>query len=95
MIKRCRNFGVKFIFASGLIYTKRIITEFLEDVHLKLVNISKEKLVYFVDNRNIAGFYLFSYGLNLLESGKKLLTNNFVIDFNNFLSVKHRPNLLL
>ena len=42
MIKKCRNFGVKYIFISTLVYTKRIITEFLEDVHLKLVNVCKE-----------------------------------------------------
>ena len=93
MIKKCRNFGVKYIFISGLVYTKRIITEFLEDVHLKLVNVCKEMQVYFIVNRNITGFYLFRDGLHLLESGKMLLANNFVSNFNNFLSVKHRPNL--
>ena len=41
MIKNCLNFGAKYIFVSGLVYTKRIITEFLEDVHLKLVNVCK------------------------------------------------------
>ena len=93
MIQKCRNFGVKYIFISGLVYTKRIITEFLEDVHLKLANVCKEMQVYFIDNRNITGFYLFRDGLHLLESGKMLLANNFVSNFNNFLSVKHRPNL--
>ena len=93
MIKNCRNFGVKYIFVSGLIYTKRIITEFLEDFHLKLVNVCKEMQVYFIDNKNITGIYLFSDGLHLLESGKKLLADNFVSNFNNFLSMKHRPNL--
>ena len=93
MIKKCRNFGVKYIFISGFVYTKRIITEFLEDVHLKLVNVCKEMQVYFIDNRNITGYYLFRDGLHLLESGKMLLANHFVSNFNNFLSVKHRPNL--
>ena len=92
-IKKCPNFGVQYIFVSGLVYTKRIITEFLEDVHLKLVNVCKEMQVYFIDNRNITGYYLFRDGLHLLESGKKQLANNFVSNFNNFLSVKHRPNL--
>ena len=94
MIKKCRNFGVKYIFVYGLVYTKRIITEFLEDVPLKLVNVCKAMQVYFIDNRNITGFYFFRDGLHLLESGKKLLAKNFLSNFNNFLSVKHRPNLL-
>ena len=93
MIKKCRNFGVKYIFISGLVYTKRIITEFLEDVHLKLANVCKEMQVCFIDNRNITGFYLFRDGLHLLESRKMLLANNFVSNFSNFLSVKHRTNL--
>ena len=94
IIKKCCNFGVKYIFISRSVYTKRLITEFLEDVHLKLVNVYKEMQVHFIDNRNITGFYLFRDGLYLLESGKKLLANKFVSSFNNFLSVKHRPNLL-
>ena len=49
IIKKCVNFGVKYIFVSGLFYTKRIITEFLEEVHLKLVNVYKEMQVYFID----------------------------------------------
>ena len=58
-----------------------MITEFLEDVHLKLVNVCKEMQVYFIDNRNITEFYFFRDGLRLLESGKKLLANNFVSNF--------------
>ena len=68
-IKRCLNFGVKYIILSGLVYTKRIITECLEDFHLKLVNVCKEMKV---DKRNITGLYRFRDGLHLLESGKKL-----------------------
>ena len=49
IIKKCVNFGVKYIFVSGLFYTKRIITEFLEEVHLKSVNVYKEMQVYFID----------------------------------------------
>ena len=80
-------------FVSGLVYTKIIITEFLEDFTLKLVNVCKEMQVNFIDNSNITGFYLFRDGLHLLESGKKLLANNFLSNFKNFLSVKQRPNL--
>ena len=81
MTKKCRNFGVKYIFVSGLVCTKRILTEFLEDIHLKLGNVCKEMQVYFMDNRNITGFYLYRDGLHLLDSGKKLLANNFVSNF--------------
>ena len=93
MIKKCHNFGVKYIFIPGLVYTKRLITEILEDVHLTLVNVCKDIQVYFFDNRNITGLYVFKDGLRLLDSVKKLLVNNFASNFSKFLSVKHRPNL--
>ena len=93
MIEKCHNFGVKYIFISGLVYTKRLITEILEDVHLTLVNVCKDIKVYFFDNRNITGLYVFRDGLHLLDSVKKLLVNNFVSNFSKFLSVKHLPNL--
>ena len=49
IIKKSVNFDVKYMFVSGLFYTKRIITEFLEEVHLKSVNVYKEMQVYFID----------------------------------------------
>ena len=87
------RFWCQIYFSIWLSLYERIITGFLEDVHLKFVNVCKEMQVYFIDKRNITGFYLFRDGLHLLESGKKLLANNFVSNFSNFLSVKHRPNL--
>ena len=39
MAKKCCNLGVKYVFVSGLVYMKRIITDILEDVQLKLVNV--------------------------------------------------------
>ena len=92
-IKTCHNFGVKYIFITGLVYAKRLITEVLEDVHLTLVNVCKDIQVYFFDNRNITGFYVFRDGLHLLDSGKKLLANNFLSNFSKFLLVKNRPKL--
>ena len=68
MAKKCCNFGVKYVFVSGLVYMKRIITDFLEDVQLKLVNVCKEMQVYFINNRNITGFYLFSDGFHIILS---------------------------
>ena len=67
MNKKCRNFGIKYIFVSGLVYTKRKISEFLEDVHLELVNVCKEMQVYFIDNRNITGFYLFRFAFTRIR----------------------------
>ena len=93
MVKKSRNFGVKNISIYGLVYTKRIKNEILEDLHKKLVSVCKEIQEYFIDNINICGFNPFEEGLHLLGSGKRLLAQKFMFNFNNFLSVKHRPRL--
>ena len=94
MVKKCRNYGIKHIFVSGLVVTRRLSVEFLEDLQQKLVSVCNDIQVHFIDNRNISGCYLFKDGLHLLDSGKGLLANNFINVFNNFLPVMHRPNLL-
>ena len=70
IIKKCGTFGVKYIFASGLVCTKRKITGFSEDIHLNYVNVCKEMQVYFINNKNITGFYPFRDGLHLLKLWK-------------------------
>ena len=94
MVKKCRNYGIKQIFVSGLVVTRRLSVEFLEDLQKKLVSVCNNIQVHFIDNRNISGCYLFEDGLHLLDSGKGLLANNFINVFNNVLPVMHRPNLL-
>ena len=93
MVKKCRSFGVKNIFVSGPVYTERIKMEILEDLHKKLVSVCKEIQVHFIDNINICGFNIFKNGLHLLDSEKRWLANNFIFNFNNFMSVIHRPSL--
>lgn len=80
MVKKCRNFGVKYIFLSGLVYTNRIRIKILEDIRMKLVRVCKEMQVHFIDKRNIRGFNIFKKGLHF--SGKRLLANNLVDNFN-------------
>ena len=93
MVKTCRKIGVKNMFVSGLVYTKRIKIEILEDLHKKLVSVYKEIQVHFIDTKNICGFNLFKDVLHLLGSGKRLFANNFIFNFTNVLTVIHRPSL--
>ena len=90
MVRKCRLFGVKNMFASGLVYTRRIRVNILNDLQKKLVDICREMNVYYIDNTNIKGVSLFKDGLHLLDSGKKILAKNFVNSIN-FLSVMHKP----
>ena len=91
MVRKCRFFGVKNMFVSGLVYTRRIRVNILNDLQKKLVDICREMNVYYIDNTNIKGVSLFKDGLHLLDSGKKILAKNFVNSINNFLSVMHKP----
>ena len=91
MVRKCRFFGVKNMFVSGLVYTRRIRVNILNDLQKKLVDVCREMNVYYIDNTNIKGVSLFKDGLHLLDSGKKILAKNFVNSINNFLSVMHKP----
>ena len=91
MVRKCRFFGVKNMFVSGLVYTRRIHINILNDLQKKLVDVCREMNVNYIDNANIKGVSLFKDGLHLLDSGKKNLPKNFVNSINNFLSVMHKP----
>ena len=42
MIKKCRNYNVRNILLSGLVYTKRVELSVLEGLHLKLVELCSQ-----------------------------------------------------
>ena len=58
----------------------------------KLITLYNELNINDVDNLNICGVYHFKDDLHLLKSGKRLLVNNIIFNFNNFLSETRQPN---
>ena len=94
MVQKCRGFGVKRVFLSGIVYTKRIAWQILNDVHDRLVSLCKSLEINYIDNRNIRETHLFKDGLHLLDTGKRLLANNFIFNLNNFLYQIQQPILL-
>ena len=83
MIKKCRNYNVRNIFLSALVYTKRVDLSVLENLHLKLVKLCSQYGVIYIYNRNIYGMHLSQDNLHLLHSGKrKILLNNFISNLN-------------
>ena len=50
-------------------------------------NYCRENACFYIDNGNVRGFCLYKDGLHLLESGKKILVNNFIINFSTNLSL--------
>ena len=73
MVQKCRNYGVKKIFISGLVFSTKVSLPMLEQIHKKLVEMSGFLDFEYIDNRNIRGFCLYKDGLHLLEEGKKFL----------------------
>ena len=84
IVEKCKRVGVRNIFVSGLVYTTRVSLPILERVHSLISNYCRENACFYIDNRNIRGFCLYKDGLHLLESGRKILTNDFIVNLNNF-----------
>ena len=64
MVQKCRGFGVKQVFLSGIVCTKRIAWQILNDVHDWLVSLCKRLEINYIHNRNIRETHLFKDGLH-------------------------------
>ena len=85
IVEKCKGVGVRNIF----VYTARVSLPILEGVHRLISNYCRENAYFYIDNRNIRGFCLYKDGLHLLESGKKILANNFIVNLNKFFLDTH------
>ena len=97
IVEKCKRVGVRNIFVSGLVYTTRVSLPILERVHGLISNYCRENGCFYIDNKNIRGFCLYKDGLYLLESAKKILANNFIVNLNKlFLDTHtHHPPISL
>ena len=84
MVQKCRNYGVKKIFISSLVFSTKVSLSLLKQIHKKLVEMSGFLDFEYLDNRNIRGFCLYKEGLHLLEEGEKFLANNFLFYLNRY-----------
>ena len=82
-----------FELVSGYIwfgFTTRLSFEVLKKIHEKLHAFCSSYGLTYIDNRNIRGVHLCQHNLHLLQSGKKILFNNFFSYLNsNFLMYPH------
>ena len=96
VVEKCRNYGLKNIFLSGIVFTTRVILDILIQVHNIISNCCSTNVLYYIDNRNIRVDCLYKDGLHLLDKGKIVLANNFIINLNqNFLTtdIHHPPDI--
>ena len=90
MVDKCLTFSVKSILVSGLVFTTSVLLEVLEKIHEKLSTFCSSYGMIYVDNRSIRGVHPCQDNLHLLQSGKKVLCNNFISYLNsNFLMHPH------
>ena len=94
MVEKCRSFGIKRVFLSGITVTMRITCPNLEKVHNQLVSLCQKLEIAYIDNRNIIGAHLYNDGLHLLDTGKQILAKNFIFNLNNFLFQTQQPPVL-
>ena len=96
MVEKCRNYGVKNIFLSGIVFTKRISLDILAQVHNMISNFCSNNGLYYIDNRNIRTDSLYKDRLHPLDEGKIALANDFIINLNQkFLAthIHHPPDV--
>ena len=95
MVDKCRKFAVKNILISGFVFTIRVSLEVLEIIREKIHAFCSRDGLTYIDNRNISGVHLCQGNLHLLQSGKKILFNNFISYLNrNFLIYPHPSQIL-
>ena len=82
IVEKCRNYGVKNIFLSDIVFTTRVSLDILIQVHNMVSNFFYNNGLYYIDNRNIRVDYLCKDGLHLIDKGKVVLANNFIINLN-------------
>ena len=97
VVEKCKRVGVRNTFVSSLMYTTRVSLPLLDRVYSLISNYCRENACFYNDNRNISGFCLYKDGLHLLESGKKILANNFIVNLNKFFldMHTHHPSISL
>ena len=80
IIEKCKQVGVRNNFVFGLMYTTRLSLPILERAHNLISNYCRENYCFYIDNRNITGFYLHKDSLHLLDGRKKIPANNFAVN---------------
>ena len=82
MVEKCHNYGVKNNFLSGIVFMRRVSLDILVQVHNMISNFCSTNGLYYIDNRNIRADCLYKDSLHLLDKGKIVLANNFIINLN-------------
>lgn len=87
---KCTSFGITKIIISSIVFTRKTDPLNLTKINDSLKNMCEKTDHQFIENSKITEKNLFRDGLHLVESGKRILANNF-IDRLNFLCRNQHP----
>ena len=85
----------KYVFISSLTFNTRTSHKLLNEVNEMIERVYLENGYYYIDNENVCENDLFKDGLHLQNSGKKILSQNFIVNsdtdsfYQNFVNVTH------
>ena len=91
VIQKCKDSGIAEIIISSLVVTEKINVRMIIEANESLRNFCRQNGFNFIDNRNIPPTKLCRDRLHLIESGKKILANNFIHGINNYFQVTNSP----
>ena len=87
MTENCKSSDVKKVFISGILKNNRINDFIIQEVNRNIYDDRQIEDQSFINNDGIGSNDLFKDGLHLLDSGKKILANDFIFNINSFLSL--------
>ena len=76
--KKYKSYKVKYVFISSLTFKTRISHRLLNEVNEMIERVCLENGYYYTENGNVYENDLFKDGLHLQNSGKKILSHNFI-----------------
>ena len=82
--KECKSYKVKYVFVSSLTFNTRISQKLLNEVNKMIERVCLENGYYYIENGNVYENDLFKDGLHLLNFGKKVLSHNFIVNFQTY-----------
>ena len=92
IVYKCRQYGVKIIFLSGLTITNRLPEQLIKEFNMSIRNIcSRTPDCDYIDNANMTLNEVCRDGSHLSGKGKYVLINNYVNKVLNFLEVVQYP----